>query len=303
MPLPLLRLPPLDLLRGFVAVGRRLSITQAAEELCITQSAMSKQIRALEDLLGVRLLHRRHRSLSFTEEGQRLFVAANAALQQLQDALGSLAAPKRRPVTITASTGVAGLWLLPRLGDFQQQHPGIDVRIAASNAVVADLAAEQIDLALRYCSRAQAPQGALRLFGETVVPVASPALGRHRLERARDLAGLVLLEFDHAQRPPWLQWAQWLAERGLDATQARGMLRFNQYDQVILAALAGQGVALGRRELLAPMLADGRLRALGAAATGSPGSHAIWLLQAESAPRSDVQHVVDWIVASARPLA
>src|SRR5687768_4670566 len=118
MPLPLVRLPPLDLVKGFVAVGRRMSITQAADDLCVTQSAMSKQVRALEDALGVKLFHRGYRSVSFTEEGERLFRSADAAVQQLQDAASGLKAAGKRPVTLTASIGVAGLWLLPRLGEF-----------------------------------------------------------------------------------------------------------------------------------------------------------------------------------------
>jgi LysR family glycine cleavage system transcriptional activator len=177
MSLPLLRLHSLDLLRGFVAAGRRMSMTQAAEDLCLTQSAISKQIRALEDMVGARLFKRSHRTIAFTPEGERLFRAADIALQQLQDAMGALVERRSpRPVTITASIGVAGLWLLPRLGNFQKKHPHADVRVAANNAVM-DLRAEGVDLAIRYCTAQAAPKGALRLFGDTIAPVASPQLG------------------------------------------------------------------------------------------------------------------------------
>lgn len=300
MSLPLVRLPALDLVKGFVAVGRRMSITQAADDLCITQSAMSKQVRALEDALGVKLLQRGYRSVSFTEQGERLFRSADACVQQLQDTLEGFATGGRRPVTITASIGVTGLWLLPRLGEFQRRHPGIDVRVAASNSVL-NLATEQIDLAIRYCAEHQAPRGAVRLFGETIAPVASPSLGIRGLDTERDLGRQVLLEYE--DRRPWLQWADWLAARRWTTAQARGILRFNQYDQMIHAAVAGQGVALGRLQLIAPMLQDGRLLLLQSGDEPATSTQAYWLVQAEPQPRRDVAKVLEWILAEAAPAA
>lgn len=296
MSVPLVRMPSLDLVKGFVAVGRRMSITQAADDLCVTQSAMSKQVRALEDALGVRLLERGYRSVTFTEEGLRLFRSANACLEQLQEVVAGITAAGRRPVTVTSSTGITGLWLLPRLNDFQRAHPEVDVRIAASNAVL-DLAANDIDLAIRYCSERQAPRDAVRLFGETIAPVASPQLLLQGPLTEAALRPHVLLEFDDARRP-WLQWSDWLAARGLSVTQARGTLRFNQYEQMIQAAVAGQGLALGRLELLQPMLRDGRLLALQQGADSGSG-YGCWLLGAESTSRPEVRQVAEWIVAEA----
>jgi DNA-binding transcriptional LysR family regulator len=192
-------------------------------------------------------------------------------------------------VTITASIGVAGLWLLPRLGDFQRRHPEVDVRVAASNNIL-NLPSEQIDLAIRYCSDQQAPRGAVRLFGETIAPVAAPSARIASLDTERALARSVLLEYE--DRRHWLQWSEWLDARGWSARQAKGILRFNQYDQVIHAAVAGQGVALGRLELLAPMLQDGRLIVVDGAA---PTHYAYWLVQADATPRRDVAKVIDWI--------
>lgn len=126
------RLTSLDLIRGFVAVGRRMSITPAAEDLFLTQSAVSRQVRTLEEMLGVKLLVRGHRSISFTSEGERPFRGADAAIKQLQDVIGAIRINvASRPVTITTAIGVAGLWLMPRLGDFLRQHPNIDVRISS----------------------------------------------------------------------------------------------------------------------------------------------------------------------------
>lgn len=298
MSLPLLRLNCLDLLRGFVAVGRRMSMTQAADDLCLTQSAISKQVRALEEQLGTRLFRRGHRSIAFTPEGERLFRSADVALQQLQDAVGLLAGRgAAQPVTITAAIGVAGLWLLPRLGKFQKKHPEIDVRVAANNALL-DLRAEGIDLAIRYCTEPSAPRGSLRLFGDTVAPVASPALGLKSLTSARALAGLHLLEYDDLRRP-WLLWQTWLAALGLERARPKGVLRFNQYDQMIHAAVAGQGIALGRIELLAPLIQEGKLVELPVPLERPMSQHAHWLIQADAQPRREVRTVAGWILSEA----
>ncbi|NIE66413.1 LysR substrate-binding domain-containing protein [Burkholderia sp. Ax-1719] len=299
MSIPLVKLPSLDFIRGFVAVGRRMSITLAAEDLCLTQSAVSRQVNALETQLGVRLLNRGYRSITFTPEGERLFRAAEGAVAQLQDVVDALMQPRvRQPVTITASLGVAGLWLLPRLGALQDRHPGIDLRVAATDKVL-DLRAGGIDLALRYAP-ANASPGAFatahRLYEEYVMPVAHPSLGVATLDAAT-LARHVLLEFDGPRRP-MLRWPDHLGALGLEGQPARGVLRFNRYDQVIQAALAGRGIALGRLALVGPMLADGRLVAIGA--PGEPTGYAYWLHQSDASARADVSAVVDWIMDEAR---
>ena len=302
MPLTISRLPSLDLIRGFVAVGRRMSITLAAQDLCVTQSAVSRQIRTLEDLLGVKLLKRGHRSIAFTLEGDRLFRIANGAIEQLQDAVGGLRGRSaRQPVTITCSVGMAGLWLLPRLGGFQKDHPGIDVRVSATDRIE-DLRGEGIDLAIRYCALENAPEDAERLFGEMVAPVASPALELSSLESASALDRHVLLEYEGVNFP-WLHWREWLSSQGWDDAEPRGMLRFNQYDQVIIAAVAGQGVALGRSNLLGTMISDGRLRLLAAPRAGPPTSHAYWLINARPKPRPDVLIALQWIRTQAQAIA
>lgn len=293
MPVPVARLPSLDLVRGFVAAGRRMSITLAAEDLFVTQSAVSRQILALEELLGVKLLVRGHRSIDFTPEGERLFMVADAALRQLQEAVASIAvARERRPVTLSAPTGFTGLWLLARVGDLQQRHPDIDLRISANNRVV-DLRGEGIDLAIRYCPRPATPEGAVRLFGETLAPVAHPSLCARPLERPEQLAEHFLLEFDDPRRHH-LQWTDWLSAMGWENARPRGVLRFNQYDQAIQAALAGQGIALGRLELLGTMLAQGRLIVLSSPQVAGR-EYAHWLIQADAEPREDVIDVIAWI--------
>ncbi len=300
MSFPLVRLASLDLIRGFVAVGRRMSITLAADDLCLTQSAISRQIQTLEARLGVKLFVRGYRSITFTHDGERLFRIADASLQQLQEVFGAVAATKERlPVTITASIGVAALWLLPRLTSFQQQHPEIDVRVAANNKLL-DLRSEGVDLAIRYCRQSAAPEGAERLFGESVVAVAHPAVGAVHPNWPDNIADTVLLEYDDTRRP-WLQWADRLA--ALRTTERpRSILRFNQYDQVIQAAVAGQGIALGRLALVTPMLEDGRLVAIESVSDTSTTELAYWLIKADEELSRDVEMVAAWIGSEARDL-
>jgi len=296
--LPLVRLSSLDLIRGFVAVGRRMSITLAAQDLCLTQSAVSRQIHALEKQLGIRLLVRGYRSIALTPAGEHLFRSADRSVQELQDVLGEVSTSSAaRPVTLSASIGVTGLWLLPRLTRFQQLYPGVDLRISANNNVV-NLRNDGIDLAIRYTSPSEAPEGAVRLFGESVAPVMHPSLGVDSLRSGRDLSKLNLLEFDDPHHP-WLQWNDWLTATGWSNAKPRGMLHFNQYDQLIQAAIAGQGVALGRLELIQPVLDDRKLSVV--ASPQVHASHAYWLIQADVDARPDVRRVAGWIESEVKP--
>lgn len=289
----------MDLLRGFVAVGRRMSITLAAQDLCLTQSAVSRQINALEEQLGVRLLVRGHRSISFTPEGARLFRSADGAVQQLQDVLGEIRSESaQRPVMLSASIGFTGLWLLPRLSRFQQQHPGVDLRVSANNRVV-DLRHEGIDLAVRYTSPSLAPEGATHLFGESVAPVAHPSLRIKSLRSAQTLTKAPLLEFDDPQHP-WLQWADWIGAAGWSEVKPHSVLHFNQYDQVIQAALNGQGIALGRLELIRPLLESKRLIQLAPPNSQTEAMRGYWLVQASEHAKADVLKVARWIEEEAR---
>ena len=296
----LARLPSLDLLRGFVAVARRLSVTQAAADLFLTQSAVSRQIRALEDHLGRPLFIRQHRALALTADGDRLYRLSDAWLTQLGAQMDAM---RQRtglpPVTLTATIGAVSLWLLPRLGEFQAAHPGIDVRVSAGNRLV-DLEREGIDLALRYGPAISQLPEALRLFDEKMVVVASPALGLQPELEANDLARLTLLEYDDAARP-WMDWTHWLAALGLSAAQAkpRARLTFSQYDQVIYSALAGHGVALGRAPLVAAMLADGRLMALRPRTPPLPPDFAYWLIPRQGADTASRQQLVAWLLEEA----
>ena len=297
MTTPLVRLAPLDLIRGFVAVGRRMSVTLAAEDLCLTQSAVSRQIHSLEEALGVSLFHRGYRSITFTPAGERLFRTADGVVRQLQEVFDVITQPaERQPVTVTASFGVASLWLMPRMAELQRAYPDIDVRLAANDRRL-DLRNAGIDLAIRYAAVADAPAGATRLFDERIIPVAHRSLGVDRLD-ADTLSRHVLLEYEGPRRP-LLRWSDHLAAVGLYDAKPRGAQYFNEYDQVLQAALAGQGIALGRADLVEPLIAEGKLVAL-SEDKGAKSKYAYWLVQADSSARQDVRDVAQWFAQQAR---
>ena len=294
---PLLKLPPLDPLRGFIAAARHLSFTRAAAELCLTQSAISRQIQALESALGVTLFERGVRSLSLTDEGTRLAAAAEGWLTEYVRLAESMRTPARRPVVVTASIGISALWLVPRLRDFQQQHPDIDIHTAAGNRV-ADLAREHIDLALRYCADRDAPAEATQLFAEILFPVAHPSVAHELDITAATLPQLTLLEYNEPGFP-WLGWEHWLQAAGLEGVRPRTRIVFSHYDQLIHAAAAGQGLAIGRSVLIDPLIEDGRLQVIGSQRLPIPG-RGFWLIPAPRTMRSEVQRFADWVVEAAR---
>lgn len=288
------RLPPLDLLPGFVMVGRTLSMTRAADAMCLSQSAVSRQIRQLEQAVGQPLFCREHRALRLTDAGVRLLASAEAALRAWQDGVQALRHDTGRQVTVSASIGVIGLWLLPRLGDWQATHPQLDMRLLADNHKRHPREAG-VDLAIRYDAADALPADAIVLFDETLAVVASPTLVQPALTTPQALTAATLLTFDSPAHP-WLSWPHWLAAQGW--TAAPRMLHFNQYDQLIHAALAGQGLALGRLPLLAPLLADGRLRRV-PAADGAVCRHRYALLCAADPPAAAVAQAMAWVLSQA----
>jgi len=251
------QLPPLELLLAFEAAARHLSFTKAGGELALTQSAVSRQIQALEQSLGSKLFERRTRALLLTESGQRLYQVAQGVLAELHEATLKLrGAAAVRTVTVTTTPGFASLWLIPRLNSYLQGHAGVDVRISASYETV-NLERDGLDLAIRYAKSADM-EGERPLFEENVIPVCSPALAADAsrpLREPADLRAHVLLHMDDA-KISWMEWNLWLHAHGLRNLQPAGSLQFNQYDQLVQAAINGQGVALGRLPLLRRLLKE-----------------------------------------------
>lgn len=255
------RLPPLDLFAAFESAAKHLSFTKAGEELFVTQSAISRQIKALEDELGVALFLRRHRALALTDDGRRLYETCTGMLARLRSTVAQIRTPvSRQALALTTTPGIASLWLIPRLTLFTTAHPDIDVRIDATLRR-RDLKADGFDLAIRY-ARTGSPIGT-PLGGESMQPVCSPQLIRNKtrpLTTPADLCRHTLLQ---VVIPPGtdmpLEWDPWLQAVGLAELQPAATLSFSNYDEAITAALAGHGVALGRRPLIDSLLRSRKL--------------------------------------------
>ncbi|MFW5329791.1 LysR substrate-binding domain-containing protein [Hydrogenophaga sp. ZJX-1] len=310
-------------LRAFDAVARHLNFRAAAEELSLTQSAVSRQIQALEDEVGTALFLRHTRAVELTSAGSQLLRAAGMALERIDAAVRQIRqSAGRKSVAITTWASFASMWLIPRLEAFQREHPDIDIRIDASDVAV-DLSTADVDLALRYAVPQAMPAGAIRLFGEQLTPVASPwLLKEHRIKRLEDLAQVTLIEAGDAHRTrhlEWLTWQRWLdtfagataptvAGKGKPSGPPRAVkskltpqrwLYFNYAHQIVQAALTGQGVALARLPLVAESLASGDLvEPLPQMRMDSPLVY--WLVVApRSVVRPEVKAFCDWLQAQA----
>src|SRR5437868_9115657 len=294
-------MPSLDLLAGFEAAARHLSFTKAGDELFLTQSAVSRQIKELEDQLGVPLFHRRHRALVLTEAGQQFYAAAAQVLTTMRHATSRLkASTGRKPLSVTTTSSFAALWLIPRLAGFTRTHPGIDVRITAETRVQ-DLERDGLDLAIRHGPPSLAGPNAVRLFGERVFPVCSPKLLKKKpLRQPADLKNHCLLQYDDPEaRHPWLHWKTWLEVAGIADLRPAGTLSFSGYDQIIPAAVAAHGVALGRSPLLKDLIAA-KEPVAPFKSTADPARAYFAIIAKNAADRAEAVDFVEWLKEEAK---
>ena len=293
-------LPPLELLRSFEAAARRLSFTEAAAEVSLTQSAVSRQVQQLEASLGVLLFERRHRAIVLTEPGRILQRAAVECLERLRDATARLrTAPAPRQVAMTCTPGFASLWLIPRLNGYLPGHQGVDVRISASYKMV-NLEHDGVDIAIRY-SRADSLRVEKPLFEEEVIPVCSPALAADPARPLREPGDLRAHTLLHQEDPraSWLEWNLWLHAHGMREFKPAGAMHFSQYDQLVQAAVNGQGVALGRLPLLRRMLRDKLLVTPFRKSVASACGYYL-VRSARSAGKKDVTEFESWLKQEAK---
>ena len=296
-------------LRAFEAVARHLNFRLAAQELALTQPAVSRQIQALEDDVGVPLFRRHTRAVELTEAGNQLLTAVGQALPRLDATVRHIRqSAGRRHVSVTTFASFASMWLIPRLEAFQRDHPDIDIRVEASDTAV-DLEVTDIDAALRYAPAERMPAPAQRRFGESVTPMASPWLLRSGppLKRPEDLLRHTLIEAGDAYTPhlQWLTWRRWLDANGLKDAQPKRWLSFNYAYQMVQAALSGQGVVLARPPLVAENLARGDLVEVFAAGAYPQARlispMAYWVLVSpHSRQRAEVRAFADWLLTQAQ---
>jgi LysR family transcriptional regulator, glycine cleavage system transcriptional activator len=286
----------LDLLRGFRSAARHLSFTRAAQELFVTQSAISREIAKLEEQLRQPLFRRVNRTLQLTQAGQELYRAVDEALALIDSATQRLVGSSST-LAVTIPVPLASLWLGPRLQSFTQAHPEVDMRVSASNDTL-DLPREQIDIAIRYVANGSVAPSHDKLFDLETVPVCSPVLARDGTRPIRtpaDLSQHVLLDFETARNGrAWFDWQLWFDAMNIRGVKAAGSLRFSHYDQVVQAAVEGSGVAIGKRPHLARHLRDGTLVApLGDRSIATLGS--FYVVVSERVERDIADAFVAWL--------
>lgn len=305
-PAPLLRTRAIGAghLRAFLAVARHLNFRAAADELALTQSAVSRQIQSLEDEVGVPLFLRHTRAVELTGAGALLLRSAAPALEQIDASVRQIRQTVgRKSVAITTWASFASMWLIPRLEALQRAWPDVDIRIDTSDTVM-DLDTTDVDLALRYGSASSSWPQAQRLFGEQLAVVASPRLlaAGPPLREPADAARYTLIETGDVHRMPqleWLSWQRWFGAQGCDQLQPPRWLYFNYAHQIVQAALAGQGLAIARLPLVADALAAGTLvEVLPRHRLASPLAY--WLLVGpRSAQRPEVAAFCQWLLEQA----
>ena len=285
-------------MRGFLAAVKHLSFTAAAVELHLSQSALSRQIQGLEAELGKALFLRNARRVTLTPAGEELARAARAGLKTIDDGVTRIRAVRqRRSVSVTTFASLASLWLIPRLSVFAASHADVDVNCIAADRAI-DLLQEDIDVALRAMPKPPPGADCQLMFEDMIIPVCGAALAEQGRvpRRVADLTAQTLLRMDEATERslPWLSWDHWLEQAGAGDLNPRANLRFSNFDQVIQAALSGQGVALARAPLVVELLLQKRLLTpLGSVKLSGRG---YYLITSEaSRQRQEVRDFIKWI--------
>ncbi|KPA98355.1 LysR substrate-binding domain-containing protein [Pseudomonas asplenii] len=278
-------LPPLMALRAFESVARHLSFIKAADELSVSQSAVSHQIHKLEQYLEQRLFIRRTRAIDLSDAGSRYYQQIRPALEQIAEASRQLRAPTSpRVLRIGLLASFATLWLAPRLTDFITRHPHIQVALEPS-IQLADVAGAQVDLAIRYGKGGWPDVDAQRLMSERLLPVCSPAF-----KAASHGPGPLLMA--QARQP--FEWIDWARHHHFDL-QRYPTAMLHDYNIVVEAAIAGQGIAMGRQRLIDRRLKDGSL----VPAFDSPPYESeigYWLIRPNTALCAEAEIFCTWLM-------
>ncbi|GAU06474.1 glycine cleavage system transcriptional activator [Burkholderia stabilis] len=280
-----------------------MSFTRAGQELNVTQSAVSRQVKALEEQLRIELFHRHIRSLTLTDKGRELYDAISFALSDLESVIGKLSSSVgQRSISLSTTVSFAALWLIPRLGSFRASYPDIDVRVSATSEVE-DLKRKRLHLAVRYAGPCTSTDDTDVLFRERVVAVCSPSLvaaGGAAAMTPADLDKHVLLHLDDPRGEwPWHAWSPFLKELGVPRLRPAGALHFSQYDQLVQAAVDGHGIAIGRRPLVDGLLKQGRLVELFSDCTVASGSYVL-VQNPDACNEFDIAVLTNWLLEQAR---
>jgi len=264
-------LPSLTALAAFEAAARHRSMTRAADELNVTIGAVSRQIRALEAFTGDALLDRGRRGVGLTAKGTELYAVLSDGFSRISQTMDRIkAARPSAAITLGATTAVASLWLMKRVGDFWRAHPDVTINHLVSDDAN-DLRRAEVDLRVRYGSGTWPDEDATLLFRDYLVPVCGPEFRRqHRQSSVAALARLPLLRMEQVD-PSWTSWEEWFALVGHPAGTVHGW-QANSYAAILNAAADNLGVALGWSGLVAPLLQNGTLVRFGRTQVLAPGA-------------------------------
>lgn len=253
-------LPPMNSLIVFEAAARHLSFTKAADELTVTQGAISRQIRQLEEYLGKELFIRSNRNISLTPTGLQYYQTIYSSLLNVAQATAEIKKWQgEHQITVATTNAMAALWLLPKVASFQQNNEGVDLRILTTENIL-DLHKMDFDLALFYCRTPPERMNVTTLFPEEVFPVCSPSyLAQFNADSTpEDIFGKALLYLDDSQKD-WITWAEWFEAVNYPVVKPKNRVNINNYPMLLQAAINGQGVALAWGSLIDDYLQSGTL--------------------------------------------
>jgi LysR family glycine cleavage system transcriptional activator len=290
-------LPPLNALRAFEATARHLSFSKAAEELHVTPAALSHQIRGLEDLLGLKLFHRRTRSIELTEPARLIYPGIRTGFETIREAVDRLerGSARDRVLVVSSTPGLTAKWLVPRLYKFLVRHPDVETRITASIRY-ANFTTDDIDVGVRLSSGNHPDLYVEKLSDEWLLPLCSPRLleGASPLRTPQDLKRFALIQVDLPGIVP--SWGDWMQMAGIDGIDSTRGLRLNVADHALDAASEGVGVVLAYKIVASRDIAAGRLVVPFGPEIALPGRSYFFCCAKGEEKRAPVKAFRDWIV-------
>jgi LysR family glycine cleavage system transcriptional activator len=288
-------LPPLNALRAFEATARHLSFSKAAEELHVTPAALSHQIRGLEDMLGLKLFHRRARSIELTEPARLIYPGIRSGFEAIREAVERLGRGQQDRILVVSSTpGFTAKWLVPRLYRFLGHNPDIEARITAS-ATYANFTGDGVDVGIRLSPGVHPDLYVEKLSDEWLLPLCSPSLvnGERPLRSPQDLAHFTLIQVDLPGLVP--TWADWMRLAGIEGVDTTHGLRLNVADHALDAASEGMGVVLAYKMVAARDIVRGRLVAPFGPEVPVPGRAYYFVCARGQEGRAPIKAFRDWV--------
>jgi putative choline sulfate-utilization transcription factor len=282
-------------MRILLEIGRRGSLTAAAQGLGLTQPAVSYQIRRLEDELGVRILKRQHRGVELTQEGKALYDLVSRHVAEIDQLASAFKADERPAVRLHTDYAFSSLWLIPRMQEFRALYPDINIQIAATQNPLRQNTGED-DVLVIFGTREEAGRNATLLLPEKVRPVCAPGFLSAASEAVtpEDFAKLKLIHLESSWASTWHDWPSYLAAAGVhrNIEHGRGDISFNTYSLVVQSAIGQQGLALGWAGLVDDLLKTGALVSLGPELEAPDRGY--WLM-GSSGRKGATAKLVDWL--------